>query len=70
MLDKEQEERWNDPLLEKQGDYLMASSEKRAVRMSICKSCDNLSLLFCTKCSCFMPGKTWLEKENCPEGKW
>lgn len=70
MLDSEQEERWNDPLLQKQGVMLITSKEKRNKRMLLCKECDNLKFLFCKLCSCYMPGKTWLEKESCPDLKW
>lgn len=70
MLDKEQEERWNDPSLEKQGIFQMASREKRNSRMDICKTCNNLKFLFCNECKCYMPAKTWLEKEKCPINKW
>jgi len=70
MLDSEQEERWSDPALEKQGEYIMSSREKRNSRMNICKVCDRLALLFCKECACYMPAKTWLDKEVCPQGKW
>lgn len=43
-------------------------SEKR---MDICKKCTFLSSLkFCKKCGCYMPAKTKVLNEECPEKYW
>jgi hypothetical protein len=43
----------------------------REERISICKSCPNLSgINICKLCGCFMPFKTWLSNQHCPDGKW
>lgn len=43
----------------------------RNQRMSICNSCDRISILkFCKECHCLMPVKTYLSFAKCPLGKW
>ena len=44
----------------------------RNARMDLCTSCE---FLFkptgnCTKCGCFVKGKTWIADARCPIGKW
>ena len=51
---------------------ILASSEKAAQRMAICKACPSYkSILFmCSECGCVMPAKTKLDNSSCPLGKW
>lgn len=43
----------------------------RNQRMTVCNSCDRLSVLkFCKACHCLMPVKTYLSFAKCPLGKW
>lgn len=41
-------------------------------RMPICKACDkfNKAIYVCNNCGCFLPAKTRVQTEACPEGKW
>jgi hypothetical protein len=41
-------------------------------RMAICKGCQQFDakLYRCKSCGCFLPAKTRVERELCPEGKW
>jgi hypothetical protein len=39
-------------------------------RMAACKSCENLTLNFCSECGCYMPIKTRLKWSRCPIGIW
>ncbi len=42
------------------------------IRMSICKSCENLIPFMnrCKLCGCFMDIKTKIKDAVCPENKW
>ena len=53
-------------------DGVLASSEKAAQRMAICKACPSYkSLAFmCGECKCIMPAKTRINSAECPLGKW
>ena len=51
---------------------ITAQADVRSNRLSICTSCE---FLFqptgnCTKCGCFVKGKTWIADARCPIGKW
>ena len=48
----------------------LASKEQSKERLAICKECKFYKLRTCTKCGCFMPFKTKLKGQECPEGKW
>jgi S-adenosylmethionine hydrolase len=39
-------------------------------RLAICKTCENYSYKFCTKCSCFLPIKVLIKGTSCPIKKW
>jgi hypothetical protein len=44
----------------------------RSYRLHLCNTCE---FLFeptgnCTKCGCFVKGKTWVKNSKCPIGKW
>tara|TARA_R110002124_G_scaffold834_4_gene4161 strand:- start:9930 stop:10181 length:252 start_codon:yes stop_codon:yes gene_type:complete len=40
-------------------------------RMDICQACPKLKVkTICSICKCFMPAKTWMANESCPDGKW
>lgn len=53
-------------------DGVLASNEKAAQRMDICKECPSYkSLMFmCSECGCIMPAKTRINNSVCPLGKW
>lgn len=54
-------------------DFFETVDEKtQQERFSICKSCEffRSSISQCKKCGCYMPAKTWLAEQVCPEGKW
>ena len=53
-------------------DGVLASNEKAAQRMEICKECPSYkSLMFmCKECGCIMPAKTRINNSVCPLGKW
>ena len=42
------------------------------IKLDICKSCDkfNMTTRFCGVCHCFMPAKTRIPGQHCPENKW
>lgn len=48
------------------------TQEEHDRRYEICKGCEFLfkPSRTCKKCYCFMPLKSWLEKADCPIGKW
>lgn len=48
----------------------LANKETAQERLAICKACPFYKLRTCTKCGCFMPFKTKLLGQSCPEGKW
>lgn len=49
----------------------LATKEQREERVQICKTCDKLSSLnFCEICHCFMPLKTYMKSQKCPDNKW
>lgn len=53
---------------EQQGDMEIKDSD---VRINICKSCENFSMLnTCKLCGCFMPLKVKWSYSTCPENKW
>lgn len=40
-------------------------------RMGICKRCPEFTKFqTCDICGCYMPSKTLVKEESCPEGKW
>ena len=50
---------------------LATTLEDRNFRKEICENCPLLNQLkVCKSCRCFMPLKTWLKDQSCPEGKW
>lgn len=50
---------------------IITTSEMRATRKIICKSCDQLSKLnTCNACGCFVPAKVFLAASDCKLGKW
>jgi hypothetical protein len=52
-------------------DSVIATPEKRSIRIELCDKCDKLTTLkFCSECNCFMPAKTWVETRKCPLEKW
>ncbi len=51
---------------------IKADISVRSHRLNICNTCE---FLFepagsCTKCGCFVKGKTWVNNSKCPVGKW
>jgi hypothetical protein len=52
------------------GKKVVASEEKRAERIEICRGCDLLKGLRCSKCGCNTVAKVALEGEKCPINKW
>ena len=46
--------------------------DQQQLRINICNSCEfyRTSISQCIKCGCYMPAKTWLAEQECPEGKW
>lgn len=44
-------------------------------RMEICRACEHAQgpggkKIFCGKCGCVLAGKTRIQREKCPLGKW
>jgi len=54
------------------GDKVVATTEERDRRTSICKSCSWYieKLQRCAKCGCVVPLKTYFSEESCPVDKW
>lgn len=54
------------------GQPLLASPEKAAARLEICKTCDYFDAgpQRCKKCGCYMASKANLEHSACPLAKW
>ena len=48
----------------------LETKEISTARLAICKTCPFYKLRTCMKCGCFMPFKTKLKGQVCPEGKW
>lgn len=44
--------------------------ESREKRLATCENCGLLVDSRCSKCGCFVKIKSWMQTENCPEGKW
>ena len=46
----------------------------RNSRLRVCRQCDEhiyiLKKLFCKKCKCWLPAKTFVKEEQCPKGYW
>jgi hypothetical protein len=54
---------------------LCTTREIKDQRLATCKQCEHhmngLNLLdLCTKCGCVLQWKTWLNRAECPVGKW
>lgn len=55
----------------KQAKTLLADEELQNERISICNSCEFLTMTRnCKKCGCFVDAKTRLAGQHCPLGKW
>lgn len=54
------------------GNRFLATAEKAAARLEICKSCEffDKEKERCFKCGCFMKTKVHLEMSGCPVNKW
>jgi hypothetical protein len=61
---------WTTSIDVAKGQPLLASAEKAAARMDICKGCEFFREPRCTKCGCFMDKKVHLESSQCPTNKW
>lgn len=49
----------------------LGTYEQAKERMAICQACPKLKVkTICGVCKCFMPAKTWMKNESCPDGKW
>lgn len=51
---------------------LAVDTTSRDQRLDICNQCEHLIQLTkqCSKCGCFVEGKTWLASSSCPLKKW
>lgn len=56
--------------------YLITNNEKSRLisklRINVCNACEhkNKTLNSCNLCGCFIPAKTRLIEEECPNGLW
>ena len=54
---------------------MLAPPELQKRRMAICQACPFAAVgktkkFFCSKCGCVLAGKTRIQGETCPVGKW
>lgn len=61
---------WTSGIDVARGKPLLATAEKAAARLEICKACEFLNGDRCTKCGCFMNAKIHVESSGCPINKW
>ena len=51
-------------------DPRWATAEEKKIRLDICKSCEYISGVRCSKCGCFLQAKTKFKASRCPINKW
>jgi len=51
---------------------VLVPNEIKIARLDICEKCEYLvkSTRQCSKCFCFVDGKTAVKNSKCPKGKW
>jgi hypothetical protein len=55
----------------KKASTLLADEEVQRTRISICNSCEFLTMTRnCKKCGCFVDAKSRLAEQHCPIRKW
>ena len=55
----------------KKANSLLADVEVQQQRISVCNSCEFLTITRnCKKCGCFVDAKTRLATQHCPINKW
>jgi hypothetical protein len=55
--------------------FPVSDTEEQKRRLEICRGCEHavkgpMDTVRCALCGCVSQFKTWLETENCPEGRW
>lgn len=61
---------WTSSIDAAKGKPFLATAEKAAARMDICKACQFFREPRCTRCGCFMDKKVHFESSQCPVNKW
>ncbi len=66
-----EKDQWETKRVDEIQKHLLASSELREQRISVCEQCIELTKWKrCRVCGCFMPLKVWISTEQCPQKKW
>lgn len=52
--------------------FILVEKEVREERLAICRECPKFkkTLKLCSICGCFMPAKTWMHNQTCPQNLW